>query len=67
MQASIGASPLSFAQPFASACIRAAAAPTMSPSKDPVTYMTAAQQHQWQRKSDEAMKIFEKTTPALAQ
>jgi restriction system protein len=44
----------------------AAPVPVTPPSKYQVTHMTAAEQREWQRKNDEAMKILEKTTPALA-
>lgn len=68
LQAPGGASPL-FAPPVAGAPIMAvatAAASAMPAPKDRVTHMTAAQQREWQRKNDEAMRILEKTTPTLA-
>ena len=43
----------------------AAVMPITPASIDQVTHMTAAQRREWQRKNDEAMKILEKTTPAL--
>ena len=69
LQAPSGVAPLSSAKPVAGAPIMAVApavASAMPVPKDQVTHMTAAQQHEWQRKNDEAMKILDKTTPALA-
>ncbi len=57
------ASPL-FAPPVASAPLAAMMVRPLP--QDSVTHATAAQQREWRRKNDEAMKILEKTTPTLA-
>ncbi len=68
LQAPSGAPPLSFAPPVAGApsmAVATAVASAVPAPKDQVTHMTAAQQREWQRKNDEAMRILEKTTPTL--
>lgn len=64
-QAPVVVLPQSFAPSVANAPVTPVA-PAKPLPRDQVTHMTAAQQREWQRKNDEAMKILEKTTPALA-